>query len=86
MNEIRNSNNKSDKLVKIKSKYIVMKIFENLEEIRLLNIVHYNKKYQKLMKKKIKDYINEYLKIVIEIIPKENIFDKFINLSNKSTR
>ena len=45
MNEIRNSNNKSDKLVKIKSKYIVMKIFENLEEIRLLNIVHYNKKY-----------------------------------------
>ena len=86
MNEIRNSNNKSDKLVMIKSKYIVMKIFENLEEIRLLNIVHYNKKYQILMKKKLKDYINEYLKIVIEIIPKENIFDKFINLSNKIKR
>ena len=86
MDEIRNSNNKNDKLVKIKSKYIVMKIFENLKEIRLLNIVHYNKKYQQLMKKKLKDYINEYLKIVIEIIPKENIFDKFINLSNKSKR
>ena len=43
-------------LKKVKSKYIIMKIFENLKQNRLLDIIHYNKNYQKLMNKKIFDY------------------------------
>ena len=81
MAEKRNDCNKNDKLIKIKSKYIVIKIFENLNQHKLLDIIHYNKKYQKMMKKKFKDYKYESFKIVIEIIPKENLYGKFINIS-----
>ena len=70
---------KKDMLIKIRSKYIVIKIFENLEQSKLLNIARYNKKYQKLMHKKIKDYKDEYSKIKIEIIPKENTYGEFIH-------
>ena len=66
-------------LKKIKSKYIIMKIFENLKQNRLLDIIHYNKNYQKLMNKKIFDYQKAFSKIVIEIIPKENVYGIFIN-------
>ena len=83
MAEIENNHNKNDKLIKIKSKYIVIKVFENLNQHKLLDIIHYNKKYQKVMKKNLKDYKYEFLKIVIEIIPKESIYDKFINISKK---
>ena len=86
MAEIENNYNKNDKLIKIKRKYIVIKIFENLNQHILLDIIHYNKKYQKVMGKKLKDYKNEFLKIVIEIIPKENLYGKFINISNKNIR
>ena len=86
MAEKRNNCNKNDKLIKIKSKYIIIKIFENLNQHILLDIIHYNKKYQKMMKKKLKDYKYEFLKIVIEIIPKENIYDKFINISKENIR
>ena len=71
-------------LIKIRSKYILIKIFENLKENKLLNIIHYNKKYQKLMNKNIKDYEKEFSKIEIEIIPKKNEFGKFVNIFNKS--
>ena len=70
---------KNGDLRKIKSKYIIMKVFENLKQNRFLNIIHYNKKYQKLMNKNIIDYKNEFSTIVIEIIPKENVYGKFIN-------
>ena len=66
-------------LKKVKSKYIIMKIFENLKQNRLLDIIHYNKKYQKLMNKKIFDYQKAFSKIVIEVIPKENLYGMFIN-------
>ena len=70
MAEINNNLNKNNILKKIKSKYIVMRIFENLKQIKLLDIIHYNKKYQKLMNIKLKDYKNEFLNIEIEVIPK----------------
>ena len=63
--------NKNNILNKIRSKYIKIKTFEYLNQNRLLNIIHYNKKYQKLMNINLKSYKNEYLKIQIEIIPKE---------------
>ena len=66
-------------LKKVKRKYIIMKIFENLKQNRLLDIIHYNKNYQKLMNKKIFDYQKAFSKIVIEIIPKEIVYGIFIN-------
>ena len=84
MAEANNGINKNNMLVKIRSKYIVIKIFENLKENRLLKLIHYNKKYQKLMDKKIIDYKIVFSKIEIEIIPKENTYGKFINISNKN--
>ena len=79
MAEIKDNFNKNNMLKKIRSKYIVKRIFDNLKQNKLLNIIHYNKEYQKLMKIKLKDYINEFLKIEIEIIPKENEYGKFIS-------
>ena len=84
MAETNNNLNKNNILKKIKSKYIVMRIFENLKQIKLLDIIHYNKKYQKLMNIKLKDYKNKFLNIEIEVIPKENEFGKFINYLNKN--
>jgi len=86
MVEEKNNINKNETLVKIRSKYIIIKIFENLDENRLLNIIHYNKKYQKLMNKKIKDYKNAFSTIEIEIIPKENTYGKFFSNYSKSVK
>ena len=86
MAEANNNFNKNDVLKKIKSKYIVMRIFENIKQIKLLDIIHYNKKYQKLMNIKLKDYKNEFLNIEIEVIPKENKYGKFINFYNKNIK
>ena len=82
MAESINNNN----LNKIRSKYIYMKIFDNLNQNRLLNIIHYSKKYQKLKNINIKTYKNEFLNIKIEIIPKENTFGQIINISNKDIK
>ena len=70
---------KKDTLQKISSKYILIKIFNILKEERLLNLINYNKKLQKIMKLKKKDYENEYFKIKLELFPIENIYGKFIN-------
>ena len=71
-------------LKKIRSKYIVITIFENLGQKKLLNIINYNKKYQKLMNINLKDYKNEFSKIEIEIIPKENTYGDFIKVSKNT--
>ena len=63
-----------------------MKIFDNLSKNKFMNIIRYSKKYQKLVNKKLKDYKNEYFKIEIEIIPKENIYGNFINIAIKITK
>ena len=76
--------NKNNMLNKIRSKYITIKIFEHLNQIRLLNVIHYNKRYQKLMNKSLKFYKNEFSKIEIEIIPQENTYGKFINISQNN--
>ena len=83
MAQINNDYNQNDNLTKIRSKYIIIKIFDNLEQNKLLNIIKYNKQYQKLMNIKLIDYIREYSKIEIEIIPEENKYGKFINISHK---
>ena len=65
-------------LIKIRSKYILKQIFDNLKENKLLEIIRYNKNIQNKLNKNLIDYIKEYSKIVIEIIPKEKKFGKFI--------
>ena len=84
MSEKSNIFNENHILLKIKSKYIIIKIFDNLKQNKLLDIIHYNKKYQKVMNIKLKDYKNEFSKIEIEIIPKENTYGSFINFLNKN--
>ena len=79
MNQSSIEYDKRDMLKDIRCKYIVIKIFENLERSKLLNIINYNKKYQELMNIKLNDYKNEFLNLKIEIIPKENIYGEFIN-------
>ena len=66
-------------LVKIRSKYVLEQVFENLHEKKLLEIIRYNKNLQKKFNKGLKDY----MKIEIEIIPEENIYSKFICIPNK---
>ena len=83
MSKTRNNFNQNDVLKKIRSVYITKKILDNLNQIKLMNIIHYNKKYQKLMKISLKDFKNEFSKIEIEIIPEENTFGKFVNITNK---
>ena len=67
---------------KIKSKYILRKIFDNLKENKLLEIIRYNKAMKKNLNKVIKDYIKEYSIIEIEIIPLKNKYGNFININN----
>ena len=43
MAEISNNFNKNDILKKIRSKYIVKRIFDNLKQNKLLNIIHKKK-------------------------------------------
>ena len=79
MNEM---NNNPDKNVwmKIKSKYILIKIFDHLRQNILLETIRYNKKLQKISNKKLKDYKNESSNIIIEITPAKNMYGIFINL------
>ena len=63
-----NNGLKENSYKNIKSKYILQKIFSNLTENKLLQIVKYNKNIQNELKKDINDYKN-YKKIIIEIIP-----------------
>ena len=79
MSELPGGLKKNEYIKKIRSEYIIKKIFENLEQNRLLNVVRCDKKYQKLMGVKLGGCENKFSKIEIEIIPKENTYGKFIN-------
>ena len=63
----------------IKSKYIFNKIFNNLQEKKLLEIIKYNKSLQTKLNKDINDYKN-FLKIEIEVIPAKYEYGEFINI------
>ena len=91
-----NSRNKSEKSKQVKSKvsfekvksdFFLKKIFDFIKKHKSLDIVRYNKKFQKLLEFNINDYIENfrlYSSIIIELkiddkIKKEK--DKFINIS-----
>ena len=65
---------------KVRSKYILSQIFDNVRLIKKLEIARYNKNIKKKLKIKINDFKKEYSIIEIEIIPKENEYGKFIDL------
>ena len=71
-------------MLKIKSRYIINLIFENISEEKYLRLIKYNKKIQNILDKSLKDY-KEYNQIEIELIPISNYKneDKFINRLNK---
>ena len=81
MAEKCNNFNNNGSLSKIKSKYILKQIFINLQYNKFLDIIKYNKKFQKIKNLTLNDYKKEHYKIVIEIIPKNNIYGKFININ-----
>ena len=68
---------------KVRTTYILNLIFNNLLMKKLLEIIRYNKKLQTRLNKDI-NYFKKYLQIKIEIIPLENIYGNFINISNNN--
>ena len=60
-------------IFKIKSNYMLKKIFRHLTSYKLLNTIRYNKKIQNILYQDINDY-KKYLQTEIEIIPFEYIY------------
>jgi len=67
-------------LEKIKSRYILSKIYENMTKKKKLEIVKYNKRMQNRLNLDVKDY-KAYCEIEIEIIPTKDKCGQFININ-----
>ena len=67
---------------KIKSRYILSKIYDNMSKKKKLIIVKYNKRIQNRLNLSIQDY-KEYCEIEIEIIPIKDKYGKFIYIKEK---
>ena len=84
--EIINDNSLNKNLLDlIKSKYILKQIFNHLKYKALLQIIRYNKNFQKKLNKTKTHYKREYLNIIIEIIPEENILKNHAEALTKKT-
>ena len=73
-------------LKKIKSQYVLKKIFNNIQKNKFLDIIKYNKKIQKKLNLGLIDYKNNselFSSIEIELELVENKFGKFINFKDK---
>ena len=71
---------------KLKTKYFIQNIFDKLLKKKVLEIIKYNKRQQKLLNITIKDYkeySEKYSSIQIEIIPINNKYGKFINIKKE---
>ena len=77
-------NNKICSFEKIKSGYLLIEIFNILKENKKLNIIRYNKHIQNKINIDINDYIKEYSKIEIEIIPEDDKYGRFINIPKRN--
>ena len=81
-NEKVNQIKLENKFGKIRSKYILQKIFNNINKIKLLKFIRINKNIQKRLNIDINNF-REYSEIEIEIIPFQNEYENFININNK---
>ena len=83
---MKKKNNKTGKkkiFDKIRSNYILKKVFDQLEPVKSLEIIRYNKKNKNRMGKTIKDYKNILqIEIELEIIPEPDKQVNFINIQN----
>ena len=73
----------------IKSKYILLKIFDNLEKKRRLEIIKNNKNMKRRINLNIndyKEYSEKYSSIEIEIKTVNNKSGKFINIKEKDKK
>ena len=83
--KIKNQIKSFSKIENIKSKYILEKVFNNLEKKKTLNIVKYNQNIKKGINLNINDY-KEYsekyssIEIEIKLIINKKIY-KFINIA-----
>ena len=79
MEEEKINSDKKYPLLNIRSEYIMKKVFNLLDLNRLLILIKPSKLYQKKLNKDINSYKDEYLKIVIDIIPVKSNLVSFIN-------
>ena len=77
-----NDEKSKDLFKNLKSKYILIKILDNLSKSKSLNILKYNKKLQNRIDKSINDY-KEYCEIEIELILVKKPVKKPVNFSNR---
>ena len=84
--KINCNNGDSDALFwkKIKSKYILQKIFANLNQTKILELIRYNKMIKNKLNIIKYNYLKEYSKIEVEIYPKEYTSDNFINIDDEN--
>ena len=74
---------------RIRSKYILKIIFNNLHKDNFFEIMRYNKSMQRIFNINInnyKEYSQIYSPIEIEIIPAENKYDKIINIDKRADK
>ena len=69
----------------IRSKYIIQRIFDNVPKNKLFKIILINKKLKQRIDIDKKDYVENCF-IVIEIVPAQNIYGKFINIINEKDK
>ena len=86
MKKSKKTNSKTSTLKKVNDNSIIRKIFKILSYEKGLEIIRYNKDYQKKLNLKIIDYKRTFSKIEIEIIPAENKFGKFINYAKANDK
>jgi len=78
-----------NKYNEIKSKYILKQIFDNVTKNKYFNIIKYNKNIQQKLEIGLNDYKEScilYSSIIINLIPKKNLYGKFINIINKADK
>ena len=86
-NILKNEQLKESKVLEnLKSDYFLIKTINFIKKNKLLNITKYNKKFQKRLNINInnyKEYSQLYSSIEIELTLADNIYGKFINISDK---
>ena len=85
INSNPSTNTSKSILENINSKYIIEQIFDNLLRRKMLQIIKYNKHFQKKLNISKNDYKN-FIEIEIELIPEEYSSGQFINILNKKDR
>ena len=88
LNDKDNQNNiLNAKLENLKSDYFLEKLYDNILKKKTLEIVKYNKNIQNRLSINIKDYkeySETFTSIEMEIIPRKNIYGRFINIINEN--